>query len=254
MTYRPDHGDEHPPVPDEPVRSDDAEPVEAVASPATPSEGDAEPVAAAELDSESEGDQEPERGTKRSRPFWIEVPLLIVVALVIAVVIKTFLVQAFFIPSGSMEETLTINDRILVNKLAFRFDDPNRFDVVVFDSGERREESLLEGIRRNVGEAIGLSAPESDFIKRVIALPGEVVEIRDNTVFVDGLALVEPYLKPGTAMADFGPMEVEADHYFMMGDNRNLSSDSRFSGTVARDRLVGRAFVVVWPPSNWDGL
>jgi signal peptidase I len=191
---------------------------------------------------------------KRSRPFWIEVPLLVVIALVIAIVMKTFLVQAFFIPSGSMEETLAINDRILVNKLAFRFGDPQRFDVVVFDSGESRDESLLESLRRNVAEALGLSAPDSDFIKRVIGLPGEVLEIRDGTVYIDGRGLDEPYLRPGAAMSDFGPVLVEDDRYFMMGDNRNLSSDSRFSGAVTRDRLVGRAFVIVWPPGNWDGL
>jgi signal peptidase I len=195
-----------------------------------------------------------EEKVKRSRPFWIEVPILVLVALVIAVIIKTFLVQAFFIPSGSMETTLSIDDRILVNKLAFRFDDPHRGDVVVFDSGVHREEALLESIRRNVAEAIGLSAPESDFIKRVIGLPGEVLEIRDNQVYIDGFALDEPYLKVGTAMPDFGPVEVGTDQYFMMGDNRNLSSDSRFSGAVARDRLVGRAFVIVWPPGNWSGL
>ena len=94
---------------------------------------------------------------KRSRPFWIEIPVLVLVALVIAVIIKTFLVQAFFIPSGSMELTLNVDDRILVNKLAWRFDDPHRGDVIVFDSGGRREESFLESVRRNIGESIGLS-------------------------------------------------------------------------------------------------
>jgi signal peptidase I len=207
---------------------------------------DADPV-------DDRNDSQPEK-RKRSRPFWIEVPVLVLMALVIAIFIKTFLVQAFFIPSASMETTLNIDDRILVNKLAFRLDEPHRFDVVVFDSGTRRDESLPEGIRRNIAEAIGLSAPESDFIKRIIGLPGEVIEIRDNRVYVDGQAIEEPYLKPGTAMADFGPLEIAADHYFMMGDNRNQSSDSRFSGTVAHDRLVGRAFVIVWPPSNWNGL
>ena len=191
---------------------------------------------------------------KRSRPFWIEIPVLVLVALVIAVIIKTFLVQAFFIPSGSMELTLNVDDRILVNKLAWRFDDPHRGDVIVFDSGGRREESFLESVRRNIGESIGLSAPESDLIKRVVGLPGEVLEIRDNRVLIDGVVLDEPYLKPGTAMPDFDPVQIEPDHYFMMGDNRNESSDSRFTGTASRDRLVGRAFVIVWPPGNWGGL
>lgn len=211
------------------------------------------PTVSASEDEEADS-EDGDREKKRSRPFWVEIPILIVVALAIAVLIKTFLVQAFFIPSGSMEQTLNVNDRILVNKLAFRFDDPNRGDVIVFDSGERRDESILESVRRNVAEAIGLSAPESDLIKRVVGLPGEELEIRDNRVYIDGMPLDEPYLKPGAAMADFGPVIVEVDHYFMMGDNRNLSSDSRFTGTVARDRLVGRAFVIVWPPANWGGL
>ena len=153
-----------------------------------------------------------------------------------------------------MEPTLNINDRILVNKLAVQFDEPHRGDVIVFDLGEKREESLIERIRRNLAEAVGLSAPESDLIKRVVGLPGETLEIRDNRVFIDGVALDEPYLESGTAMPDFGPVLVEADHYFMMGDNRLRSSDSRRTGAVSQDRLVGRAFVTVWPPAGWGGL
>ena len=196
-----------------------------------------------------------ERGLrKRSYPFWIEVPALMVLALVIAVIIKTFLAQAFFIPSESMLNALEIDDRILVNKLAFRFGEPARGDIVVFDSGERREESLVGLVRRNLAEAVGLSAPESDFVKRVIGLPGERLEIRDNQVLINGKPLVEPYLRPETVMADFGPIIVEADHYFMMGDNRNRSSDSRSIGTIYIDRFVGRAFVILWPPGNWGGL
>lgn len=207
----------------------------------------------AALEVEEPGDNA-KQGRKRARPFWVEVPVLVATALVIAVVIKTFLFQAFFIPSGSMEDTLSVNDRILVNKLAFRIGDPHRGDVVVFDSGISREEGLLEGIRRNLAEAVGLSAPESDFIKRVVGLPGEVVEIQGNLVYIDGRALREPYLRAGAEMADFGPVLVGEEAYFMMGDNRNLSNDSRFSGAVSRDRLVGRAFVIVWPPGNWSGL
>ena len=195
-----------------------------------------------------------ESDKRRSLPFWIEVPLLMALALVIAIVIKTFLIQAFFIPSGSMEDTLAVDDRILVNKLAFQFGDPERGDVVVFDSGRRRDEAVFEAVRRNIAEAVGLSAPDSDFIKRVIALPGEEIEIRDNTVFIDGVAKTEPYLRIGSDMADFGPERIPADHYFMMGDHRNLSSDSRVNGPVHIDRFVGRAFVIVWPPGNWGGL
>lgn len=207
-----------------------------------------------EDDNTPEPEPEAPEARRRSLPFWVEVPLLMALALVIAVVIKTFLIQAFFIPSGSMEDTLEVDDRILVNKLAFRFGDPERGDVIVFDSGTRRDEAFLEAVRRNLAEAVGLSAPESDFIKRVIALPGEEIEIRDNRVFIDGAPLEEPYLRVGTDMPDFGPERVPAEHYFMMGDHRNLSSDSRVNGPVHIDRFVGRAFVIVWPAGNWGGL
>jgi signal peptidase I len=215
-----------------------------------------EPVDPVGFDPDDDGLDEPEESEERRRsmPFWLEVPLLMALALVIAVVIKTFLIQAFFIPSGSMEDTLEVDDRILVNKLAFRFGDPARGDVVVFDSGKRRDESLIEAVRRNLAEAIGLSAPESDFIKRIVGLPGEEIEIRRNRVFIDGDPLEEPYLRIGTDMPDFGPERIPANHYFMMGDHRNLSSDSRSNGPVHSDRFVGRAFVIVWPPGSWGGL
>jgi len=187
-------------------------------------------------------------------PLWVEVPFLLIFALVIAVFIKTFFLQAFFIPSGSMENTLLVNDRILVNKLAYQFGDPERGDVVVFDSGQRSDESLFSGIRRNLVEAVGLSSPQSDFIKRVVALPGEEIQIRGNLVFVNGVRLDEPYLHFDTYMSDFGPVVLENNHYFMMGDHRNRSRDSRVSGAVHIDRFVGRAFVIVWPPGNWSGL
>ncbi len=126
---------------------------------------------------------------------------------------------------------------------------------MVFDSGRSRDENLLEAVRRNLAEAIGLSAPESDFIKRVIGLPGEEVLIRDNRVLIDGVPIDEPYLPAGVVNNDFGPEIVPENHYFMMGDNRQRSSDSRSElGPVHIDRFVGRAFVVVWPPGDWGGL
>jgi len=119
-------------------------------------------------------------GEKHALPFWLELPLLILAALVIAVIIKTFFFQAFWIPSSSMEDTLQINDRVMVNKLAYRLGDLQRGHVIVFDDprgGEAREETLFEAARRNVTEAIGVSVPRTEFIKRVIGLPGERVEI-----------------------------------------------------------------------------
>ncbi|MDJ0954436.1 MAG: signal peptidase I [Acidimicrobiia bacterium] len=186
--------------------------------------------------------------------FLKELPFLIVGALVVAVLVKSFLIQVFWIPSGSMEDTLEIGDRVIVNKVSYRFGDPGRGDIVVFEPETFEEESIPTKISRNLLESIGLRTPESDLIKRVIGLPGETVEIRNNTVFVDGSPLDEPYLPIGLSMRDEGPWEVPDDHYFVMGDNRNSSNDSRRFGAIDRDRIVGRAFSVVWPPSRWGGL
>lgn len=199
------------------------------------------------------------RGEKKdaTRSFWRELPILIVVALVVAVVIKTFLVQAFFIPSASMRDTLLEGDRVMVNKLAFRFGDPARGDVIVFDSPlvpHKTGESFLGAVVRNIGEALGLSTPETALIKRVIAVGGETLEIHDGTVFIDDVALVEPYVREGSRMEDFGPVTIPDGHVFVMGDNRNQSEDSRRFGTVPIDDIIGRAFVRVWPPSRWGGL
>lgn len=199
------------------------------------------------------------RGEKAdaTRAFWKELPVLIVVALVVAVLIKTFLVQAFFIPSASMRDTLLEGDRVMVNKLAFRFGDPGHGDVIVFDSPLSEEsggENILGAIVRNVGEALGLSTPDTALIKRVIALGGDTIEIRGNAVYVNGSMVDEPYLADNVRMQDFGPLQVPAEHVFVMGDNRNQSEDSRRFGPVPESDIIGRAFVRVWPPGRWGGL
>lgn len=200
----------------------------------------------------------PEEPTKKHLlPFWLELPLLVLAALVVAVIIKTFLIQAFYIPSSSMEDTLEVNDRVMVNKLAYQFGDVHRGDIVVFDDPKRsepRNESFFESVQRNVGEAIGLSVPRSEFIKRVIGLPGETVQVEDNTVFINGVPLREPYLRPGTDMPPYGPTLVPEGEVFVMGDNRNSSQDSRFFGTVEIDTIVGKAFIIMWPASRWTTL
>ncbi len=186
--------------------------------------------------------------------FLKELPFLIVGALIVAVLVKSFLIQVFWIPSGSMEDTLQIGDRVVVNKLSYRIGDPDRGDVVVFEPESLAEESLATKVSRNLLESIGLRTPESDLIKRVIGLPGETVEIRNNSIHIDGSPIDEPYLPVGLVMRDQGPWEVPDGHYFVMGDNRNSSNDSRVFGAIPRSRIVGRAFSVVWPPSRWSGL
>lgn len=215
-------------------------------------EPDLDPIVFEPLETEAVDEKE-----KHALPFWLELPLLILAALVIAVVIKTFFFQAFWIPSSSMENTLLINDRVMVNKLSYRFGDLERGNVIVFDDprGDAApEETLLQAARRNVTEAVGLSVPRTEFIKRVIGLPGERIEVVDSHVLVDGVAIDEPYLKPGSVMPDFGPIIVPAGEMFVMGDNRNASQDSRYFGTVPIDTIVGRAFVIMWPIDRWTTL
>lgn len=178
-----------------------------------------------------EGSSDPTRtGMARSTRSAIEWVAVIVGALVVALVVKTFLIQAFYIPSESMVPTLKVGDRVLVNKLSYRTGDIDRGDVVVFS---RPGGPGSDGIE--------------DLIKRVVALPGETVEGREGRVHIDGEALAEPYLPDGVATSTFPPYVVPEDHVWVMGDNRGASDDSRrFKGVPTGD-VVGRAFVVIWP-------
>lgn len=189
--------------------------------------------------------------------FWRELPVLVVVALGVAVLIKTFLVQAFYIPSGSMEPTLHPGDRVLVSKLAYRIGEPDRGDVVVFDSPfavDGPEETLLEAAVRNVAEALGIGTPASEFIKRIVGLPGDTVEVRQGVLLVNGRILEEGYVADGSMFGDQPPIDIPPGHVYVMGDNRSHSQDSRVFGAIPLDEVVGRAFVKVWPPTRWGGL
>ncbi len=186
-----------------------------------------------------------ERDRVRSAVEWVAV---IVGALIVALVVKTFLFQAFYIPSESMEPTLEANDRVLVNKLSYDLHDVNRGDVIVFELPP--DEVGSDGIK--------------DLIKRVIGLPGDVVESRDGVVYVNDRRLEEPYLAEGMITGDpddpLNPaierQTVPDDHVFVLGDNRSNSADSRYAyrGPIPIDTIVGRAFVLVWPPSKLGGL
>ena len=166
----------------------------------------------------------------------LEWAVVIVGAVLVALVLRTLLFQAFYIPSESMETTLLINDRVLVNKASYRLHEVHRGDVVVFARPEEQ------------------AGPIRDLIKRVIALPGETVQAKDNTVFINGRQLVEPYLDPDVVTADFGPTVVPEGEIFVMGDNRSESFDSRVFGSIEEDRVVGRAFVLFWPLNRIGAL
>ncbi|MEU1628349.1 signal peptidase I [Streptomyces sp. NPDC020096] len=211
---------------------------------------------------------------KKPRSFWKELPILIGIALVLALIIKTFLVQAFSIPSQSMQNTLQVGDRVLVDKLTPWFGSkPSRGEVVVFhDPGGWLEENpptttnpVASGIQK-VLSFIGLmpSAEEKDLIKRVIAVGGDTVECTGTgPVVVNGKALDEPYIFPGnTPCGDkpFGPIKVPPNRIWVMGDHRQDSLDSRYhqmlpgGGTVSVNQVVGRAIVVAWPVTRWSTL
>jgi len=169
-------------------------------------------------------------------------------ALVLAILVRTFLFGAYYIPSPSMEPTLSIGDRIVVNKVSYRLHDVNRGDLVVFTPTGT---AAAEGI--------------DDLIKRVIGLPGETVTVADGRVLIDGGMLIEPYLADPFSTDDLqtvpwcldGGMAkctVPADHVFVLGDNRANSRDSRFFGPVPIDSIAGRAFARFWPLGSLDRL
>lgn len=177
------------------------------------------------------------RSSTRNAVEWL---VVIIGAVLVALLIKTFVVQAFRIPSDSMVPTLTDGDRVLVNKLSYDAHDLNRGDVVVFERPP--DLPAAEG------------DPE-DLIKRVIGLPGETLVARDGTVYVDDRALTEPYLPEGTTTFNMDtPVTVPEDHVLVMGDNRGNSTDGRSFGPIPVETVIGRAFMIMWPPGRIGAL
>ncbi len=188
-----------------------------------------------------------ERGLSPSARAFFDWVVVVGVALLVAILVRTFLLAHFVVDGESMYSTLSPNDRVFVNKMSYRLHDPNRGDVVVLHE---------------------ITGPnERDLIKRVVALPGEEIEMIDCVVWIDtdpdddvpAQRLDEPYLDPtvvtpGRCGGQITPVVVPDDHVFVMGDNRPGSHDSRNLGPVAFDDLVGRAFVVFWPKSDWQWL
>ncbi|MGW4233005.1 signal peptidase I [Streptomyces sp. NBC_01102] len=223
---------------------------------------------------EAEGDDDSRGGStaqKKPRSFWKELPILIGIALILALLIKTFLVQAFSIPSDSMQNTLQRGDRVLVDKLTPWFgSEPERGEVVVFhDPGGWLEDTATpepNAVQKFLS-FIGLmpSAEEKDLIKRVIAIGGDTVQCKKNgPVTVNGKALDDKsFIFEGNSACDdepFGPIKVPEGRIWVMGDHRQNSLDSRYhqelpgQGTVSTDEVVGRAIVIAWPVNRWATL
>ncbi|MGA7935639.1 MAG: signal peptidase I [Kovacikia sp.] len=179
------------------------------------------------LESKMSDDNSPQKTTENP---WVEGLKTIGLSAVLAFGIRTFVAEARYIPSGSMEPTLQVNDRLIVDKLGYHFKDPQRGDIVVFSPTDTLE-------KQNFHDA---------FIKRVIGLPGETVEVKGGRVYVNGQPLSENYIKE---IPDYhwGPQTVPQGSYLVLGDNRNNSYDSHYWGFVPREKIIGRAIVRFWP-------
>jgi signal peptidase I len=191
----------------------------------------------------------------RGRRLLGESALLILTAVVLAVGLRVTVAEAFRIPSASMEPQLDVGDRVGVSRLAYRLHEPRRGDIVVFPCPPRAgcapaaEANVAVRALHAVQEAVLLREPQpEEYIKRVIGLPGETVQGKAGSVWIDGHRLDEPYLPPGTVTSTFPPVVVPAGQLWVMGDNRGDSADSRVFGPIRAGSIVGRATARIWPP------
>jgi len=178
-------------------------------------------------------------------------------ALGLALAIQAWLVKPYQIPSGSMEPTLDVGQRVLVNRFLFHFTDPGIGDIVVFHPPRGADNGTECGAPHLAREACRAPTPEEssqNFIKRIVAGPGDTLSVRNGHPVVNGVEKTEEsYIRPcGGAMACNLPKKITIppDHYFMMGDNRGESDDSRFWGPVPRAWIIGKAFATYWPPDR----
>ncbi len=193
------------------------------------------------------------KGRSRARRLALDAAVLVVAIVVITTLLRTLVFQAFYIPSPSMAPQLEVQDRIVVSKLSYRLHGVRRGDVIVFDNpdevGPDEDPGALPSrALRTVLEGVNVVKPTTtEYVKRVIGLPGERVAGRGGNLFVDDRRLVEPYLPAGLATEDFAEVTVPKSELFVLGDNRGSSFDSRRFGPIERSSVVGRAVVKVWP-------
>jgi signal peptidase I len=198
----------------------------------------------------------PAKEKKSGAASLIELVLIVAVALGLALGIQAFLIKPYRIPSESMEPTLDVGQRVLVNRFLYRFKDPNIGDIVVFHPPRGAEAGNQCGAPRQAGEACAEPTPqeaEVNFIKRVVAGPGDRLRIEDGHPVVNGVKAQEDFInpcKPGGECNLPQEITIPPDHYFMMGDNRGASDDSRYWGPVPRDWIIGKAVFTYWPPNR----
>jgi signal peptidase I len=201
-------------------------------------------------------------GTKKQRSAGgslVELVVIVLVALGLALGIQAFLVKPYRIPSESMVPTLEIGQRVLVNRLGNRFGDPKVGDILVFHPPAGSDSDTCADSTRREGQACDRPTPQRskvNFIKRVVGAPGDTIAIRGGHVYRNGKRESDNYISD-TCQSDLGrgcnlpvPIKVPAGHWFMMGDNRGESDDSRFWGPVPRDWIIGPAFATYWPPNR----
>jgi signal peptidase I len=196
-------------------------------------------------DGASEPGPDPSSKRRTGRSWLIELVVIVVVVLGASFLVRTFVVQTFYIPSGSMIPTLQVGDRILVDKLSYHLHGVGRGDIVVFSKPPLEQQNI------------------NDLVKRVIGLPGETISSVNGQVYINGKLLNEPWLQPGVKTTPgpnpvpFNldkPYKIPAGEYYVIGDNRTDSEDSRWFGPIPRSLIVGRAFIRIWPLSHIGGL
>lgn len=189
-----------------------------------------------------------------------ELLLIVAVALGLALLIQALLVKPFRIPSQSMEPTLDVGQRVLVDRVSFRFSDPERGDIVVFNPPLGSQRGNQCGADHSTNQACPEPTDEpadTNFIKRVVGVPGDRLKVIDGQVYINGEAVDEPYVRPSATCSLCNlsqEITIPPDHFFMMGDNRGQSADSREWGPVPEDWIIGNAFFTYWPPDRIGGL
>jgi signal peptidase I len=257
-------------TPDPATPAPDAESGAGLADDQEPSDEGANPGANGKSEDDKHDEKDQKSATKRKRPFWRDLAVIVIAALVLTILLKTFVVQVFSIPSGSMENTLLPGDRILVNKMVYRFRSIERGDIVVFSGSGSWDPPTLapsnpfDRFWNDATGLVGIAGPGTDYVKRVIGVPGDHVVCCNalGQVTVNGVALSEKsYVYPGADPSQIRfNITVPPGRLWVMGDNRADSDDSRYrtgdpgGGTIPESAVVGRAFVIIWPLSRISDL